>query len=192
LKKVLYFIRHAESPFVFGKERERPLSDKGIEDSFKIMRELEEINFDLYISSPYTRAIQTIEPMCRKENIKLYEALKEKKLKGNYKLPGYKIEEAIKESFINRDMKLDGGESTHEVQKRAIPIIEELLEKEYENIAIGTHGNILTCILNYYDDKIGYDFWKNSSKPDIYAVIFENKEIESINRINYDDLTFKS
>ncbi|PTI68602.1 histidine phosphatase family protein [Mammaliicoccus vitulinus] len=186
MKKELYFIRHAESPFIFGSERERPLSDKGVEDSFKIQRKLDSIDFDLYVCSPYKRALQTIEPLSQEKNIIIYESLKEKQLKGNYKLASEEIEKAIKESFINKDMYLKGGESTYEVQKRAIPIIEELLENDYKNIIIGTHGNILTCILNYYDNSIGYDFWKNSSKPDIYIASFENKNIVSINRLNYE------
>lgn len=42
----IYFIRHAESPFIFGAERERPLSEKGYKDSIEVAAKLTEVHFD--------------------------------------------------------------------------------------------------------------------------------------------------
>lgn len=36
MKTIIYFVRHAESFFVEGMERERGLSDKGISDARKV------------------------------------------------------------------------------------------------------------------------------------------------------------
>ncbi|OOV77252.1 histidine phosphatase family protein [Mammaliicoccus fleurettii] len=184
MKTYIYFIRHAESTFVFGKERERPITNKGIIDSEKISEKLSNIKFDHFISSPYKRAIQTIEPLVKNSEIELFEELREKSLKGEFKLDKSSIDEAIKKSFIDIDFKLEGGESTREVQNRAIPLIESIIDDErIKNIAVGTHGNILTSILNYYDQSIGYDFWKSSSKPDIYKCEFHKNILMNIERI---------
>lgn len=184
MKTYVYFVRHAESNFVFGKERERPITEKGIIDSQKISEKLRNIKFDHYISSSYKRAIQTIEPLAKNSDIELFEELREKSLKGEFKLDKSSIEDAIKKSFIDIDFKLEGGESTRDVQNRAIPIIERAIDdKRIKNIAVGTHGNILTSILNYYNQSIGYDFWKSSSKPDIYKCEFHKKELMNIERI---------
>lgn len=186
MNKTIYFIRHAESPFVFGQERERPLSEKGHQDAQKISEMLKEIQFDIIVSSPYTRAIQTIKSLANEHEIHLFEELKEKQLKGAYKLESQQIEAAIKQSFEDIDYKLHGGESTREVQNRAIPIIKELLNNAtYNTIAIGTHGNILTAILNYYDREIGYYFWKVSTKPDIYIVVFNQNSLVELKRLNF-------
>lgn len=186
-KTTIYFIRHAESPFIFGAERERPLSNKGFDDSRKIADKLANIQFDQFISSSYTRAIQTLEPLVNQSEIIIYDELREKTLKGPYKLEKNIIEEAIKQSFLDVHYKLEGGESTREAQERSIPIIKEILKNDsLHSIAIGTHGNILTSILNYFDHSIGFNFWKYSSKPDIYKVEFKDESLHTIERIRFE------
>lgn len=181
----IFFIRHAESPFIFGAERERSLSEKGYKDSIKVAARLAEVHFDKLFSSSYTRAIQTIEPLANQSEIIIYDELSEKRLKGPYKLEKAKIDEAIKNSFIDINFKLDGGESTKDAQERSIPIIKEILYNDaLQTVAIGTHGNILTAILNYFDSSIGFNFWKNSTKPDIYKVEFNGEKLISIDRIS--------
>lgn len=60
-------------------------------------------------------------------------------------------------------------------------------DKRIKNIALGTHGNILTSIFNYYNQSIGFDFCKSSSKPDIYKCKFNKKEFMNIERIEVVD-----
>ena len=52
-----------------------------------------------------------------------------------------------------------------------------------QKIAIGTHGNIMTIILNYFDKNYGYDFWLQTSKPDIYKLEFDGIELLRVNRL---------
>lgn len=61
METTVLMIRHAESPFIFGKERTRGLSKKGKEDASAITTVLHSFNIDVIVSSPYTRAIQTIQ-----------------------------------------------------------------------------------------------------------------------------------
>lgn len=144
-----------------------------------------DVHFDKLFSSSYTRAIQTIEPLANQSEIIIYDELSEKRLKGPYKLEKAKIDEAIKNSFIDINFMLDGGESTKDAQERSIPIIKEILYNDaLQTVAIGTHGNILTAILNYFNSSIGFNFWKNSTKPDIYKVEFNGEKLISIDRIS--------
>ena len=56
----LYFVRHAHSTYTpdeFG----RPLSEKGKADAEEVTQFLKKENIDIVISSPYKRAIQTVE-----------------------------------------------------------------------------------------------------------------------------------
>lgn len=77
---IVYFVRHAESPFIKGMERTRGLSEKGISDSIKIRTELENEEIDVFVSSPYERAIQTIKELAdvHKKDIIIFEDLKER------------------------------------------------------------------------------------------------------------------
>lgn len=182
----IYMIRHAESPFIIGQERTRKLSNQGEVDAKKVTAIMNEKEIDLVVSSPYIRAIQTIEGIINSKNIKVkvFEELRERQLKGAYKLPEEEIQQAIKKSFEDIDFKLSGGESVRDVQNRAIPIINDLLNNyETKTIIIGTHGNVMTIIMNYFNKEYGYDFWKNTSKPDIYKLEFSKEKLQLVQRI---------
>ncbi|WP_078393998.1 histidine phosphatase family protein [Shouchella patagoniensis] len=68
MQTILYFIRHADSDFVFGMERERTLSIQGKRDANHLVTLLEKRKRNHFISSPYVRAVQTINPLAIKTN----------------------------------------------------------------------------------------------------------------------------
>lgn len=186
MEKNIYFIRHAHSPFIFGKERQRPLSEEGRKSAQKLTESLQSIQFDAVFSSPYVRSIQTLEGISSLDNIIIEENLKEKALKGNYKLSENDIDLAIMQSFENLDFSLEGGESVREAQYRSLPIIFKIInDPQLKNVAIGTHGNIMTSIINYFDSTYGYNFWKSTQKPDIYKLSFKGYHLISVTRINF-------
>jgi len=180
-------IRHAESSFVFGKERTRGLSEQGKLDAQKVVELMSDEPIDIIVSSPYTRAVQTIQGLADLKHlpVKEYEGLRERALKGpEYNISEQRFWEEAKKSFEDQEYCMPGGESIKQAQERAVPIIKRLL-KEYEGkrIVVGTHGNIMTIIMNDFDDCYGYDFWKNTSKPDIYKLIFNGDQLTEVKRI---------
>ncbi|PPA69554.1 histidine phosphatase family protein [Jeotgalibacillus proteolyticus] len=186
MNTIIYMIRHAKSPFIFGEERTRGLSKEGEIDSKKITDLMSKVKIDVIASSSYRRAIQTIEGIAEQKNIEIYpiEELRERQLKGAYKLPDDEIQNAIKKSYEDLDYFLSGGESIREVQKRSIPVIKSLLNQyKGKTIVIGTHGNIMTIIMNYFNSKYEYDFWKNTTKPDIYKLVFADTRLQDVQRI---------
>ncbi|SDZ13873.1 histidine phosphatase family protein [Bacillus sp. 166amftsu] len=182
----IYFIRHAHSPFIYGQERKRPLSKEGRESATKLVNSLQDISFDTVLSSPYTRSLQTLEGLIDPSKIIVKEDLRERTLKGNYKLPENEIELAIKKSFEDLDFRLEGGETVREAQCRSLPIIFKIIENPaFKNVAIGTHGNIMTCIMNYFDNSFGYTFWKSTEKPDTYKLTFNGYHLISVTKIKF-------
>lgn len=182
----LFMVRHARSPFVFGQERTRGLSKQGDIDAKKITELLSHEKIDVIVSSPYTRAIQTIEGLAQEKRleIQIFEELKERQLKGPYKLPEEEINQAIKKSFEDKAYSLLGGESIRDVQDRAIPVIDELLTKyQDKTLILGTHGNIMTIIMNHFDSEYGYEFWKSTTKPDIYKLEFSGTHLNRLQRL---------
>jgi len=187
MKTNIYMIRHAESPFVFGEERTRGLSEDGFKAAMKVADVLEQEEMHCIVSSTYERAKQTVQFLAERKGLPIieYEDLRERPIKGlDYQSSWEELLKAIETSFQDIDYALEGGESTRQVQNRAIPIINKLLE-EYcgKNIAIGTHGNIMTIIMNYFDTNYGYEFWNSTSKPDIYKLAFYDGQLQSIERI---------
>ncbi|WKL01389.1 phosphoglycerate mutase family protein [Paenibacillus amylolyticus] len=58
---VLYFVRHAESRYVEGQERERGLTEQGHQDAGTVASLLHGEQIQLFYSSPYRRAVDTIQ-----------------------------------------------------------------------------------------------------------------------------------
>lgn len=62
MKTFIYMVRHGESPKVDdGNERSRGLTLKGESDAQIVTELLKDEGIDTFISSPYSRAILTIE-----------------------------------------------------------------------------------------------------------------------------------
>ena len=49
-------------------------------------------------------------------------------------------------------------------------VLNKTLESTYDTICIVTHGAMMTLLLNYFDSKIGFEFYMNLENPDIYKL----------------------
>jgi 2,3-bisphosphoglycerate-dependent phosphoglycerate mutase len=77
----VYLVRHAHSIFTPDEQR-RPLSERGKQDAKRVAQILNEEKIDIVISSPYARAIETVEEvaMYNQLPIILVDGFKERKL----------------------------------------------------------------------------------------------------------------
>lgn len=90
----------------------------------------------------------------------------------------------VLKAWQDLNFSLNGGECGYVAQNRGVHALKEILIKyKGENIVVGTYGNIMVLIMNYYDNKYDYSFWTNLEMPDIYKLSFENEELVSINKI---------
>lgn len=183
----IYMVRHAESIYIHGEERSRGLTEKGLEYARCVANVFSGMKVDAVVSSPYRRAIQTVQYVAEQKGLPIveYENLRERLIKGPlYEEKWEVVLEAIKTSFDNKDYALDGGESTKQAQERSIPVL-ELLLKQYagKHVVMGTHGNIMTIIMNYYDSNYGFSFWKQTTMPDIYHLIFRDMKLTKVERM---------
>lgn len=183
----IYMVRHAESPFIFGEEKTRGLSPRGREAANKVTEVLKDKKIDRVISSPYTRAIETVREVAENRQLQIttYENLKERPIKGlDYRADEKEILSAIEQSFKDENYCLVGGESTVAAQERSIPVIKEILNNYMgESIVIGTHGNIMTIIMNYFQKQFDFQFFQQTTKPDIYEMVFAEEKLLTVNRL---------
>jgi 2,3-bisphosphoglycerate-dependent phosphoglycerate mutase len=178
----VYFVRHAHSTYT-PDELRRPLSEKGQADAEKITQILKKENIDYFISSPFKRAVQTVEGATHffgKEVI-IENGFKERKLS---EVPVENFDIAITKVWAEPTFSFEGGESNIIAQKRGVEATLKVVERyEGSNIAIGTHGNLMVLILNYFDKKYGFNFWRELDMPDIYKLTFDEKKLKEVNRI---------
>lgn len=175
----IYFVRHAKVTYTVD-DHTRPLSEQGKIDVIKVIEFFREIKIDNIISSPYERAIHTIEGVANNKGLKIkcYDNLHERKVAYGI-IDDFK--NFTKKQWKDFGYKLDGGESLAEVQKRGNDVLREILDTyKDKNIIIGTHGTFLAVILNFYDTTYDFNFWKTMRMPDIYKLKFEKDKLIAI------------
>lgn len=183
---IIYMVRHGESPKE-GNERTRGLTDKGKQDAIDIAKSLKDEGIEIFVSSPYTRAIETIRGLAEQagKEVQEIEDLRERVfVSGDTRMSDKDLSPLLKKSFADPNFSLTGGESNAACQKRAIAILEDIL-KTYQGskIAIGTHGAVIALMIGYYDSQYGLDFLLQSSKPDIYKMEFSNDKLLGVERL---------
>lgn len=178
----LIFVRHAHSTFSFD-ESGRPLSTKGFSDAAIISEMLKKDSIDVVISSPYKRAIQTVEEIAGffDLNVVIDHGFKERKLSNQ---PVEDFDAAIREVWKNPAFSWDGGESNEMAQQRGVKAILNVLNQyKGKTIIVGTHGNIMVLIMNYFDGRYDFGFWNNLAMPDAYKLTFENEKLLEVNQL---------
>ncbi|WP_261129835.1 histidine phosphatase family protein [Bacillus sp. Marseille-Q3570] len=170
--KNLYLVRHCKAE---GQPPESPLTEEGCNQAEELAEFFSTIQIDRIISSPFTRAQQSIEPTANalKIRVETDDRLSERILSTENHEDWL---EKLRHSFDDLSLKLTGGESSQEEKNRAESLIAELKERPEQNIILVTHGNLMTLLLNDFDDTYGFEEWKQLSNPDVYLVSFEEND----------------
>ncbi|MGG0299910.1 histidine phosphatase family protein [Bacillus albus] len=182
----IYFVRHAHSTYT-KEERERPLSEKGHCDAENVTRLLKNKHIDVVISSPYKRAIQTVQGIANTYHvsIQIEEDLRERLLSTE---PVQDFNDAMQKVWGDWNYAYEGGESNDVAQRRVVTCMQSILKKyKGKNIVIGTHGNIMVLLMNYFDSKYDFQFWKTLHMPDVYKLTFDNNCFSFAERIQFTD-----
>lgn len=170
----IYLVRHAHSVYS-PDEYGRGLSEKGRHDTEYVTELLGKESITVVLSSPYKRAVETVQGTADNAKIPLEieEEFKERILSSE---PVDDFETAINKVWNNPLYAFDGGECNLEAQKRGVNALYHVM-KQYdgERVAIGTHGNIMVLMMNYFDKQYDFSFWKQLEMPDIYKLRFKEK-----------------
>ncbi|WP_404406313.1 histidine phosphatase family protein [Jeotgalibacillus malaysiensis] len=178
----IYLIRHAHSHYT-PDEMHRPLSEKGVKDAAAVTGCLTYENIHAVLSSPYKRAVQTVEGIAGYigSEIEIVEGFKERTLTAQ---PAEDFNKAITKVWENPSFSWEGGESNLAAQQRGVKAMKHVL-KEYagQHVAIGTHGNIMVLIMQYFDPHYDFAFWRQLAMPDIYQLRFEEDLLKRVKGI---------
>ena len=184
MKKIV-FIRHGKAAMA-GQDHERELDEDGIIQANSLKKKLIELglkNTRVY-SSPFKRAIQTIEPFLKEkgdDNAIVTSDLEEIHMPKDEKLSKHQI---IEKMWEDEFFKVGNGISHSEHFNKIKPFLDEVFDKfksEKEDIIVITHGVLIGIILKFYFKiKFGFSDWKKMTMPDIYMLNYdaENNFIE--------------
>ncbi|ANU09831.1 phosphoglycerate mutase [Planococcus antarcticus DSM 14505] len=162
MNKTIFLIRHCQAT---GQAPDAELTEMGKKQAKDLAEFLQKRQVIHFISSPLTRAIQSIEPAadCLGLPIRIDDRLAERVLSSE-DLPDWM--EKLEESFDDADLKFAGGESGKEATDRAMEILNEMEDRT----AAVTHGNLLGLLLKQIDASYGFSEWQKLTNPDVYEV----------------------
>jgi 2,3-bisphosphoglycerate-dependent phosphoglycerate mutase len=182
----LYFVRHAHSAYT-PDELGRPLSSRGYADAARVTEILKREKIDYVYSSPYKRAIQTVEGIAGYINkeILIEDHFKERMLARDA-VDDFSV--AITKVWEDEDFAWKGGESNNVAQRRGVLAAEKIIERHMgEKVVIGTHGNLMVLIMNYYNKSYGFDFWRKLEMPAIYKLSYYKKNLVNAEKIDWQE-----
>lgn len=173
MEKEIYIIRHCEAE---GQPYEANLTKRGLIQAKHLADFFSNIKIDQIISSPFLRAIQSIEPTSNEKKIEitLDERLSERKL-SSIDLPDWL--EKLEATFEDLELKFNGGESSQEAINRGISVIDEIIKNQNQITLVVTHGNLMSLILKHFNAAFGFENWKNLSNPDVFVLKFKNNDV---------------
>lgn len=185
MTKKIIFIRHGKASME-GSDSERKLDDDGISQALSLKQKLNSLGFKsakIY-SSPFSRALETIEPFINQS--KEFEIIKSKELEEIHipKNPNLSKHQIIEKMWSDENYKVDDGIS----QKQHFEKIKSYLDNLFQEFKSGdkdlifvTHGNLIGIILKFYFEiSFGFQEWKKMTMPDIYLLKFD-KENKFVN-----------
>lgn len=180
----IYLVRHGETEENLKKtyygSLDCDLTNNGRNQALYLRKVLSKLNFDNIFCSEKKRAKTTLEIIGYKENIIEDSRLNERDF-GIFEGKTFnEINEAFKDEYTNwmKDWKgytPPSGESFKTFYNRVKMFIEDIKDKEYDNILIATHGGVIRAIYCYILDGNLDHYWRFSSRNgDVTKIKFEN------------------
>ncbi|HET6381122.1 MAG TPA: histidine phosphatase family protein [candidate division Zixibacteria bacterium] len=167
-------VRHA-APVLPGTEGweerdpERPLTEEGERQAEELADELEPYSISAIYSSPYRRAVQTVEPVARRRGmeVQLITDLRERLLTT---VPRDDWQDQLARAWADPDYALAGAESGREAQLRGIGVLDLLRVRHPDGgtLLVGSHGNLISLILHRFEPEVDVRFHLAMPMPAIY------------------------
>lgn len=167
----IFLVRHCKAE---GQSPTAQLTEEGHRQARTLAAFFGEKNIQGIYSSPFVRAIHSVAPLASKLGMHVMtdDRLSERVLCGEDR-PEWR--EMLRSTFVDLDLCYEGGESSAAAMERALSVIKEIRESGLTDVVVVTHGNLMSLLLKYYDNKFGYEAWESLSNPDVYHLDFHEK-----------------
>ncbi len=151
----------------------RPLTSEGVAQAEALADELTRLGPVLIVSSPYLRAVQTVEPTAVALGVPVHRdhALREWD-SGLAFTPEYARHYA--ESWADPHHARPGGESLHELSVRATDVLTSLARQHPDGtVVVGSHGTFISrALVGFGRTTVDWPFSRAMPMPAIYRLRF--------------------
>ncbi|MBN2299809.1 MAG: alpha-ribazole phosphatase [Acholeplasmataceae bacterium] len=161
----IYLVRHGQTDWNFNHRfqgwADIELDTVGMIQAKMLTNYFKDVEIDHMYTSDLSRSLKTAQYIQKSLlcPLTLSHDLREMNV-GNWEgLTWEEIQEAYQDDLIQYENQLfgvpiSGGESLVEFQNRVVSLFMKLIEKEYQNLCIVTHGGVIRVLLCYL---LGYD-----------------------------------
>ena len=179
-QKKIYLIRHGKASME-GSDRERNLDEDGKVQAIslckKIKKEFQNKKIKIF-SSPFVRAVQTVENLSQDMNVQIEQIISLEEIKMG-KDPQLSKHQIIEKMWADKNFKTEDGASQSEhvnnIKVELDKIFNDFYNNEYDLILV-SHGNSIGIILKYFFNiQFAFEDWKKISMPDMYFLEFDKE-----------------
>jgi len=188
--KIIYLVRHgithSNREKVYAGWSEEELVEQGIAQTDRLGKELQRRGILAIYTSPIRRALQTAQILNKyiKEELIVESDLTEMKMGPWEGLSEDEIAMRYPSEYkmwLERpaELKLNGRETLHEVQERAVRATNKILEIQSEGISLAvTHLALIRCLILYFNH-LPLNSYKTIDIPNlsIHQLIFNSKRV---------------
>ncbi|ETX00190.1 MAG: hypothetical protein ETSY2_39545 [Candidatus Entotheonella gemina] len=162
----LFFVRHCETT---GQAPTAPLTSAGHQQALELADHFAPQGVDLLVSSPYTRARQSLEPLAERLGLAVEtdERLAECTLASP---PVADFRGAIRQLFDGPDLAWPGGESRRQVTERGRSALDAVFRHPTRTPVVMAHGLLMAFVLGSFDSRFDYRAWTALTNPDVYCL----------------------
>lgn len=151
------------------RDDERPLSEQGQRQADELAFELDAYGISAVYSSPYPRALQTVQPTAARHELEV-QVLPD--LRERRQSPGLRDDwrELLERSWADFDYAVPGAESSREAQRRGTAVLDLLRARHADGgrLLIGSHGNLISLILHALEPQVDRAFHEAMPMPALY------------------------
>ena len=150
---------------------DRPLTDAGRGAARELAEELDGWEITAIYSSPHARSVETVTALAERRGmrVQLLDDLRERVLSGE---PHDGWRESLARSWADAEFAMPGGESGRQAQRRATGVLDLLRVRHPDGgrLVLGSHGNLISLILQALEPGVGFDFNMAMPMPALYRL----------------------
>jgi 2,3-bisphosphoglycerate-dependent phosphoglycerate mutase len=161
----LYLVRHCQAT---GGAPDAPLTQLGFDQASELAAHLKDAGIRRIVSSPYLRAVQTVEPLARSLGLAIQHDARLAERSAGWDPARHA--EFVERSFLDFDYAPYQSESSRLAQKRAAEALQEMIADDVlPTVAVG-HGQLFSLLLHYLDQRDPFRTWLDLTNPDVFSV----------------------
>lgn len=162
----LLLVRHCDST---GQVPDAPLTPEGSVQAVALAARLRDWEVDWIVSSPYRRALETIQPFAAHagQPVHIHDDLAERRLSPQ---PITYWREVVRRGFLDPAHRVPGGESAAEALERGWNVILEIFRAGHRMPVAVSHGQLLSLVFHTLRPDFGFEDWQRLSFPDVHLL----------------------